>query len=980
MYRLCPSGFRSWFHALQESDAFPWQERLFRDWLCPSNARDARWPRLINLPTATGKTSVIDLAILALACGSPCARRRIAFVVDRRIIVDEAANRAQRIASALKEALSNADSPLRPVASALVEAGADPAEPLFVVRLRGGLDLDDSWAMNPVQPVVILSTVDQVGSRLLFRAYGATSNRSWPITAGLLGVDSLIFVDEAHCAQPFCQTLSAIESRWQHMREQEFAPGLVTVQMSATLANEADFQLNNDDFRCGALAQRLNTPKRARLEVVDPSHPRASATDDICRSELEARILTLASEWLSRCSTGVLAVVVNRVASARRIFGSLDLPSDRKLLLTGRVRAWERDQLIRSWLPRIRAGRGANDMRGPIAVIATQCIEVGADLDFDFLITEAASLDALRQRFGRLNRFGIRNRQYTDPDRQNISGVVVVHRFQLENAQDPIYSKALASTWEFLRQIAEDEVVDFSHKNLSRRMEGAESESLLQPQLSAFPLLPAYLDLLAHTSPPPEPDIEIAAFLHGCTRPSGEVTLVWRAGLRIDEPESWVDDVAIQPPLPGEGCPVPVWEARAWLAGHTDVQEVSHDLESGGAPGSQGAEGVSPSSRVALAWRGADDSVVRRPDEIRPGELLIVPCEYGGCTDFGWDPASSGPVRDIGDAVAASLGRRPALRLAALPPSEPTLEDLRNQLLKSAEEWEEFPERQSADTREFLEQTRDRAIQRELDWLSVLADSLLQDTQRQVITDSLGRPIALVGSRSRGDDTSTASDASTFRRGRRILLSTHLEGVAATARKFADTLELPALLSKSIEYAAKYHDLGKQDPRFQAWLLGLPTAPAEVIGQPLAKSPLISPRHSRAIRRARGLAGYPVGNRHEALSLAILEKAQVQAMEDADPDLVLHLVGTHHGYGRPWFPVVDDPQAPEIRVRVCDDEVSLSAAHMMHRPESGATRRFWRLVRKYGWWGLAYLEAILRLADQLRSAQEEVTKPLGEQE
>jgi len=73
------------------------------------------------------------------------------------------------------------------------------------------------------------------------------------------------------------------------------------------------------------------------------------------------------------------------------------------VLLTGRMRPFERDRLVDRWKPYLRATR-PDDPGRPIVVVATQCLEVGADFSFEALTSEAASLDALRQRFGRLAR------------------------------------------------------------------------------------------------------------------------------------------------------------------------------------------------------------------------------------------------------------------------------------------------------------------------------------------------------------------------------------------------------------------------------------------------------------------------------------------------------------------------------------------------------------------------------------------------
>src|SRR5690606_31862150 len=97
----------------------------------------------------------------------PC---RIWLVVDRRIVVDEAADRAERIRNAL---LAQPD--LKEVASALCSLSGTTL-PLAIDRLRGGQRRveqpsddgtrlpDDAWQHVPSQPAVITSTVDQLGS------------------------------------------------------------------------------------------------------------------------------------------------------------------------------------------------------------------------------------------------------------------------------------------------------------------------------------------------------------------------------------------------------------------------------------------------------------------------------------------------------------------------------------------------------------------------------------------------------------------------------------------------------------------------------------------------------------------------------------------------------------------------------------------------------------------------------------------------
>src|SRR5262249_45961658 len=106
----------------------------------------------------------------------------------------------------------------------------------------------------------------------------------------------------------------------------------------------------------------------------------------------------------------VVGVVVNRVDTARRVFGllrgpaepaadmahGLPRPAAAVLLLTGRIRPLDRDALLNRYRERIEARRERGQAHEhPLLVVATQTIEVGADVDFDALVTEVAPLDAL---------------------------------------------------------------------------------------------------------------------------------------------------------------------------------------------------------------------------------------------------------------------------------------------------------------------------------------------------------------------------------------------------------------------------------------------------------------------------------------------------------------------------------------------------------------------------------------------------------
>jgi CRISPR-associated endonuclease/helicase Cas3 len=131
------------------------------------------------------------------------------------------------------------------------------------------------------------------------------------------------------------------------------------------------------------------------------------------------------------------------------------------------------------------------------------------------------------------------------------------------------------------------------------------------------------------------------------------------------------------------------------------------------------------------------------------------------------------------------------------------------------------------------------------------------------------------------------------------------------------------------------------------------------------------PRTHQQRKEARERAGLPEGFRHEMLSVQVVEGGKLIGDDHQQRMLILHLVAAHHGYARPFAPVIVDPEPPEVAVNGVTLAGSTRSEVPPHRIDSGIADRFWKLTRWYGWWGLAYLEAVLRLADQQASADED---------
>lgn len=1000
-------SFADYFQRLHGYAPYPWQQDL------AEQSAAGVWPGAIDLPTGSGKTACLDIALFSLAhqadlpVSQRSAPRRIFFCVNRRVIVDEAYVRARQIAQKIWEAerKGSPDDVLHAVARRLRSVAGSDAEastpPVDVLEVRGGIYRDNRWARSITQPTIVCTTLDQLGSRLLFRGFGVSQGAA-PVQAALIAYDSLVFLDEAHISEPFRQTLENVQrfldpARW---AEQALAARpLTVVPMTATPNAEMKargvVRITSNDRAVTALNARLSASKPAQLEEVK----------DVAKAVVDAA---------RRFTSGpprAIGIMVNRVATARAIYDQLRLwrsePNDKKRgvpadlpieLVIGSMRPIDRDRQSERLNQLLGPGRPRPASLVSSIVVATQCLEVGADYDFDVLITECASLDSLRQRFGRLNRGG-----------RGIDSEAVVFvqskdvkpegKLDDEKPHDPIYGNALSRTWNWLNEHSTDQSIDFGIDAFNRLLSkdnNAIPANLLSPtaSLNSPSLLPAYLDLLCQTSPQPALNPDVSLFIHGPGAGQPDVQVCWRGDLIEDDQmtrDDWANVVGLLPPTAAECARVPISRFKSWLgrevcqanADTGDALAVLSDQDDK-PPTRTRASDSDQGIRLALVWRGANERtcIVESPDQVLPGDTFVIPAsspDSAALTHIPNESCDDGQiVPDLAESAFALARDRAALRLH--PTLVNRLPAVCRELLAVAVS-EEPPDRLawSIGLKSAAEAIRNHDSR-----LAVILNHLARSPLAiEAYPDARG--VVLISKRPLGGDTQWHlppiddgdHDAS---RQPRVLLSDHGRHVVAQLREAVNRLPVDTF-SESLTLAAKFHDIGKADERFQAMLRRTDRTDAWLMAANpeslLAKSSEIAQTMAQA-GEARLRAGLPQGFRHELLSVQLVShfESTLGLPPDVNArDLVLHLIATHHGHGRPFAPVVVDDELPEVRFVHREHVLELSPEERSrmipsHRIDSGVAERFWRCTRRYGWWGIAYLESILRLADQQASAAE----------
>ena len=859
---ILEDNFSSGFRALTKDggrdgyEPLHWQWRLFEQF-CQNDI-----PKVCDLPTGMGKTSVIHLWLLALRHqileNKPRLPTRLVYVVDRRTVVDQ----ATQIAEGAKRNLASLD---------LAE------DWLSVSTLRGQFADNREWTINPSRPAIIIGTVDMIGSRLLFSGYRSSYKRR-PLDAGLLGQDSLLVLDEAHLSEPFSKLIRVLSREGTFQRGQG-APMRVMC-MSATTGDDDPqrFKLEESDLegdpKTNPIIQRYEAKKRLSIDTLDDEGA-------VERGMIDAAIR------LAKDKSRVV-VFVRRPDDATVIAKAIRQHPDsqhKKLrpfvdsveILTGTMRGLERDQLlVKPVLRRFLDGEEKpEDRHGkePAILVSTSAGEVGFDLNADHMVCDGAPLDSMIQRLGRVNRRGygdaiveafVAKADEKDLKRQGRPGK------DTERTYESAASEAIKCL-KNLEKNSGDGTLNASPRALDALKKTLTTQQLLaasMPKATTVELTDILLDawsMTTITQPMPGRPL-VAPWLRGIDAEEPQTTIAWRTELDLeefgrldlDDIEEWYDSHRI---LPHEILSAPTSKVERWIRERWEsLPDGSRDTvgERSCVIDQAGLRTLKLMELVGELGRKRISSIVNAD--------IILPAAFGGIergeglldkTAPRWaQPGSETAVPDslTTPDVADIFGRGRLLRILGGDTESETA----------------LAEALPIDGAGFVRFVVDLPPN--------------EDVCRQLIS--------LVPRRER-PDFGTAKQP----------LSCHVGLVEKHARNIARELDLPNEILQAVGLAATWHDRGKDRDIWQraaGWKRG---------EDPLGKS-------------GGSMRPIPGGYRHEFGSLSEFMNAQEGKIAGDVSDLVMHLIAAHHGRGRPHFPRGGyDPRDRAVSPGIADEVV-----------------------------------------------------------
>lgn len=891
---------------------FSWQEEVL-DHICEHGV----WPERINAPTGSGKSSVVDIHLFANALAAvgaaPRVPRRLCVTVGRRALVDSQADRArEKILDRMGKALANESDEsdiLRRVAEALQsfqtrndEEGRAPFE---VGHIRGELSNRALPVTDISACAIIAATPDMYGSRALFRGYGSTK-AARPRETALLTMDTVMVLDEAHMNRQLLHTTQRIAE----LQKREVNLGVPTLQVVETTATPSTEDSGSttlgvdiealDKPNDEELHKRVYSHKELMLHPIDKWDGKPGN-----RAVVDAAVGAI-KEFLAHREAGggaeeahTIGCIVNHVRTAISIKEALAkdkvLGKDEVQLLVGRMRPYDLKKLH----PDLFTTEGDKSVK---VVVATQTLEVGIDVDFADLVTELAPASSLAQRFGRVNRLGHR----TD------SKVVVIEPASGDSVKKdapPYKAVDLSNAYAWLEALNGTENPSVNPAAMVKNPPVQSSPERLLYQRPEWP------DLLEFSrtdeNPYDEPDLDL--WLHDSL-----------------DAETAMGGVIVRDNLPSNTSAAMEILKTSYFA-PSDLETFPANLKIlQEILDYQDEHGVKPrkflyrQGEISL-WQDADHGEESR-QSLAPGDVLLL--------DMGSVPFTNQGIavtqrelpstKDKLEAVPFPKG----IKLYVYEKCADREKDFREYLGLSPEEVAELLDSQSSgsETRIASELTTEAEDGQEvIAWYAVVTD------EEFVEGSDIAQELAPAGP---------------------VLLDDHQNDVAERTRQLAENLGLAPEFSEALELAAKYHDEGKRDLRFQQMLGADPEAEA------LAKS---GHRSVAEAYRARSRSALPRGWRHEQLSALMVAASPEKVGEHRD--LVLRIIGCSHGHGRFSFAHDAGFLLKEGYLPEGTDYEAL---------KEQATRLFnvgyWdnlmeQTSRTYGPYATAYLEAVERAAD-----------------